>query len=73
MFLSRDGYNSASRTLASTILYLLHFRDSLIVTFGNCLTSFFAWFVIFSFLGFLATDLNVEVPDIVDSGVILLQ
>ena len=44
-------------------------RDSLIVSLGNCLTSFFAGFVIFSFLGYLAHELDSEVSDVVDSGV----
>ncbi|ELT90268.1 hypothetical protein CAPTEDRAFT_225103 [Capitella teleta] len=44
-------------------------RDSLIVAIGNCMTSFFAGFVIFSFLGFLAKDLNTTVDDVAESGV----
>jgi len=36
---------------------------------GNCLTSFFAGFVIFSFLGFLAHELNTTVDKVAESGV----
>lgn len=43
-------------------------RDSLIVAFGNCLTSFFAGFVIFSYLGYLATEAGQPVESVVDSG-----
>jgi len=43
-------------------------RDSLIVSIGNCLTSFFAGFVIFSFLGFLATQLETTVDQVAESG-----
>ena len=43
-------------------------RDSLIVSLGNCLTSFFAGFVIFSYLGFLSGELGVEVKDVAASG-----
>lgn len=43
-------------------------RDSLIVSLGNCLTSFFAGFVIFSYLGFLAGKLGLPLKDVVDSG-----
>jgi len=45
-----------------------HFRDALIVSFGNCLTSLFAGFVIFSFIGFLAKDLGISIPDLTDGG-----
>jgi solute carrier family 6 amino acid transporter-like protein 5/7/9/14 len=44
-------------------------RDSLIVSLGNCLTSFFAGFVIFSFLGFLAHELDTTVEEVAESGV----
>ncbi len=40
----------------------------MIVCFGNCLTSVFAGFAIFSVLGFLATELGVEVKAVVNSG-----
>ena len=40
----------------------------MIVCFGNCLTSVFAGFAIFSVLGFLATELDVPVEDVVQSG-----
>ncbi|KAK2151064.1 hypothetical protein LSH36_377g03025 [Paralvinella palmiformis] len=44
-------------------------RDSLIVSIGNCLTSFFAGFVIFSFLGFLAYSMDTTVDKVAESGV----
>jgi len=43
-------------------------RDSLIVAISNILTSFFAGFVIFSVIGFLAHELRVEVKNVVDQG-----
>ncbi|KAG8226031.1 hypothetical protein J437_LFUL004152 [Ladona fulva] len=44
------------------------YKDSLIVAVSNILTSFFAGFVIFSVIGFLAHELNVEVKKVVDQG-----
>ncbi len=43
-------------------------RDTFIICLGNCLTSVFAGFAIFSVLGFLATELGLEVKDVVKSG-----
>ena len=43
-------------------------RDTMIVCFGNCLTSVFAGFAIFSVLGFLATELELEVEEVVQGG-----
>ena len=50
------------------LLYLHDYRDTLIVCFGNCLTSVFAGFAIFSILGFLALELGVDVEDVVKGG-----
>ncbi|XP_014665683.1 PREDICTED: sodium- and chloride-dependent glycine transporter 1-like, partial [Priapulus caudatus] len=44
------------------------YRDALIVSVGNCATSVFAGFAIFSILGFMAHDINVPVGEVVDSG-----
>ena len=44
------------------------FRDALIVSLGNCLTSFFAGFVIFGIIGFMAHELGVKVEDVAAQG-----
>ncbi|XP_055595424.1 sodium- and chloride-dependent glycine transporter 2-like [Uranotaenia lowii] len=44
------------------------FRDAVIVAVTNILTSFFAGFVIFSVLGFLAHELDTEVGRVIDQG-----
>jgi len=44
------------------------YRDTLIVSLGNCATSFFAGFPIFSILGYMAHILDKEVKDVVNSG-----
>lgn len=44
-------------------------RDALIVSISNCLTSFFAGFVVFSFLGFLAKELSTTVDKVAEKGI----
>ncbi|XP_033751807.1 sodium- and chloride-dependent glycine transporter 1-like [Pecten maximus] len=44
------------------------YRDALIVCCINCGTSVFAGLVIFSVLGFIATEKNVDVSKVVDDG-----
>ena len=43
-------------------------KDAITVSLINCSTSFFAGFVIFSFLGFMAEKNGVAVGDVVSSG-----
>ncbi|XP_078602404.1 sodium-dependent proline transporter-like isoform X2 [Branchiostoma floridae x Branchiostoma japonicum] len=43
-------------------------RDAVFVPLMNCGTSVFAGFAVFSFLGFMAHELNVDVKDVVATG-----
>jgi len=43
-------------------------RDAIIVPIVSCGTSFFAGFVIFSIMGFMAHDAGIKVEDVVNSG-----
>jgi len=44
------------------------FRDAILVGCGNCLTSFFAGFVIFGIIGFMAHELGVKVEEVAAQG-----
>jgi len=44
------------------------YRDSLIVPFINCFTSFYSGFAVFAVLGFMAHSKGVEVKDVADAG-----
>ena len=43
-------------------------RDAVIVPMMNCGTSFYAGFVIFSIIGFLAHEANLPVDQVITSG-----
>ena len=43
-------------------------RDAVFVASANCLTSFFAGFVVFSFIGFMAHSVNKDIEDVIVSG-----
>ncbi|XP_047482292.1 sodium- and chloride-dependent glycine transporter 1-like isoform X1 [Penaeus chinensis] len=44
------------------------YRDAFVVSIGNCLTSFFAGFVIFGIIGFMAHELGVPVEKVAVQG-----
>lgn len=44
------------------------YRDAFVVSIGNCLTSFFAGFVIFGIIGFMAHELGVPVENVAVQG-----
>ena len=46
----------------------LSLRDSLVVSIGNCLTSFFAGFVIFAIIGFMAYEMKTDIHEVAKQG-----
>ena len=50
------------------VICILQYRDTLIVSLGNCGTSIFAGFVIFSVIGHMAKRLCVDVEDVITQG-----
>ena len=46
----------------------LAYRDSLVVPVCNCLTSFFAGFVIFGIIGFMAHEMSIGVGEVATGG-----
>ena len=54
---------------SSKLLLQIHIlRDALMVGLGNCCTSFFAGFVIFGIIGFMAHELDVPVDEVASQG-----
>lgn len=52
--------------------YQFTYRDAFVVSIGNCLTSFFAGFVIFGIIGFMAHELGLPVEKVAVQGKWLL-
>ena len=44
------------------------FRDAVFIGLANCATSFFAGFVVFSFVGFMAYELDKDVAEVAKDG-----
>ena len=47
------------------------YRDAVAVAIGDAATSIFAGFVVFSFMGFLANEMNMDVEKLVDDGMLI--
>ena len=73
IILKHASCKSENNAFTSTNIYnkTLYFRDSLIVCVADTLTCIFAGFVIFSFLGYMAGRLGVEVKDVAKDGKVL--
>ena len=44
------------------------YSDALLLTVGDCVTSVFAGFAVFSILGFLSTELGTSVDQVAKEG-----
>lgn len=53
---------------ALTNSLISYFRDSVVVSLVNCMTSFFAGFTVFTMMGFMAHLLKTEVGNAVKGG-----
>ena len=49
-------------------MILSSFRDAILIPVINCMTSFFAGFVVFSVVGFLAYTADLPVSEVITSG-----
>ena len=68
-----SSYNLPSDTTTSPTIhrrtnFCVFHRDAILVSCINCGTSFFAGFVVFSVLGFMAHELKTSVGEVVTSG-----
>ena len=43
-------------------------RDAILVSVANCATSFFAGFVVFGILGFMASEMGLKVAEVAKQG-----
>ena len=50
------------------LIIFFFFRDALLTSCINCLTSFVAGFVVFSVLGYMAVRNNVDIEDVATEG-----
>ena len=50
------------------IFFFVLLRDAIFVSLSNCLTSVFAGFVVFAYLGYIAYETHQSIPDVVQAG-----
>ncbi|KAG1667380.1 Sodium- and chloride-dependent glycine transporter 2 [Nymphon striatum] len=69
IFLSLGVGSGGTITLASYNKFKNNVvRDALIISIGNCLTSIFAGFAVFSVIGYIAGQLGKDVEDVIKGG-----
>ena len=61
-----EWYKEFIKILLFWILIL--FRNAIIVPLANCVTSFFAGFVIFAYMGYLSHITGQNIDDIIQAG-----
>ena len=60
----------SSKLILNIFAIVFFFRDAIIVSIANCATSFFAGFVIFGIIGFMAFEMGVGIEDVAKQGII---
>ena len=48
--------------------FILKFRDAIVVSISNCLTSVFAGFVVFAYMGNLAYETKQDISEVIQEG-----
>ena len=65
IFAGKINFNSQENLM---IFYNLFNRDAILIPVANCLTSFFAGFVIFSYMGYLSKITGQDIDNIIQAG-----
>ena len=54
--------------ILSFIVFIFHFRDCMVTSVVNSLTSFFSGFVIFTYLGYMAKYQDRKIENVAEQG-----
>lgn len=60
--------NRLNRLRRNLLTIWLYFRDAILISLSNCLTSVFAGFVVFAFVGYLASISGQRIDKVIQAG-----